>query len=217
MVKQGVKAAGAVAAAIMFVCSGCAVNPMASQSSAKQGHVAERDMLTDAAQAVESSPWPRPESVSLVSRLTGATNDDRISRGDAVAQYVAELQPAGNRFAALTVHARSNLNAADRLLRAADLALAAPRVTNNDVAVLETAIQALRENRQMYVSAADKIKDSGEAIDSEELQAIRADYTAAIREIGRSADALAERIDHDLSENYAAPSKSRARRNFSGV
>jgi hypothetical protein len=85
------------------------------------------------------------------------------------------------------------------------------------VAVLEAAIQALRENRQIYVSAADKIKDSGEAIDSEQLQTIRADYAAAIREIGRSADALAERIDHDRSENYATPAKPRARRNFSGV
>jgi hypothetical protein len=202
---------------MMFVCGGCAVNPLASQSRAKHSAVAERDVLANAALAVETSPWPRPESVSLVSRLTGAAQEDRVSRSDAVAQYVNALQPAGDRFSKLAADARANLQAADHLLRAADYALAAPRVTNNDVAVLEAAIQTLRENRQIYVSAADKIKDSGEAIDSDQLQAIRADYALAIREIGRSADALAGRIDHDQSENYATPAKPRARRNFSGV
>ncbi len=117
MVKQGVKAAGAFAAAMMFVCGGCAVNPLTSQSSAKHSTVAERDILADAALAVESSPWPRPESVSLVSRLTGAASDDRVSRSDAVAQYVSALQPAGDRFSKLAADARANLNAADQLLR----------------------------------------------------------------------------------------------------
>lgn len=222
MVKQGVKAAGAIAAAIMFVSGGCAVNPATSQSSANQasakhGAIAERDVLANAAKAVESSPWPQPESVSLVSRLTGAAPADRVSRNDAVAHYVNALHPAGTRFASLAADAKENLNAADRLLLAADYALAAPRITSNDVAVLEAAIQTLRENRQIYLSAADKIEDQGEVVDDAQLDAIRDAYALAIRDLGHSADALAERIDRDRTENFAAPSKPRLPRNLSGV
>ena len=218
--KRGVGAAGAFAAAIMLLSGGCAVNPQTAQSygkrtDAKHAHT-ERDVLADAALAVETSPWPKPEPVSIFSRMTGASDDDRVTRSDAVAVYVNALQPAGARFSQLAIDARANLGAADRLLRAADHALAAQRLTVSDVAMVEDAIQALRENRQIYVSAAREIENAGEPIDGVQLEAIRDAYSEAIRELGRSADALADRIDEDRSENYAAPAKPRRNR-FSGV
>ncbi len=203
----------------MALSSGCAVNPLASQSSdIKRGLAAEHAQLADAARAVETAPWPRPEQVSLVSRITGADEaGDRITRGDAVGVYVDELKASGEGFSKLTLDARSNLSAAENLLRAADNALAAARLTTGDVAVIEGAIQALRQNRQIYLSAAHHIEKAGEPVDDSQLDALREDYAAIIRELGQSADALADRIDKDRSESYAVPDKPAFRRNFSGV
>jgi hypothetical protein len=178
---------------------------------------AEHDQLANAALAVETTPWPRPEAVSFVSRITGADDSERVTRSEATEIYVDALKPAGDRFSQLSLDARSNLLAAENLLRAADNALAAPRLTSGDVAVIESAIQALRENRQIYTSAARHIEKAGEPVDNDQLEILRDDYAAMIRSLGRSADALAERIDDDRNESYAAPAKPSVRRNLSGV
>ncbi len=197
--------------------AGCAVNPLSSQSSVSQETVTERDLLAEAARQVESAPWPKPEPVSFVSRITvGALDDDAFSKADAAETYAAALQPVGARFLQLEADAGANLKAAQRLLGVAENALAAPRLTGNDVALLEEAIQALRENRQIYVNAAHQIEKLGENVDGERLDAIRDAYNFAIRDLGEAADALAERLDRDRSENYASPAKPRVN-NLSGV
>ncbi|WP_428407177.1 hypothetical protein [Hyphococcus sp.] len=202
---------------MMAFTAGCAVNPISSQSSAKHQAVAERDLLAEAARQVESAPWPKPEPVSFVSRITvGAIDDDGFTKTDAAETYAAALQPAGARFQQLEADASANLKAAERLLDVAETSLAAARLTGNDVALVEEAIQALRENRQIYVSAAHQIEKLGETVDDDRLDAIRDAYNIAIRDLGEAANALADRLDHDRSENYASPAKPRVN-NLSGV
>ena len=221
MAVRGVKATtplnGVFVALVVLLTAGCAVNPLSSQSNDQNTTVAERDLLADAASAVEDAPWPRPQQVSFISRITGAGDDDRITKSDAAALYANSLSPAGARFVQLERDAQANLSAATRLRHTADMALYAPRLTNNDVAMVETAIQALRENRQVFVNAAHQIEKTGESIDDEKLDAIRDAYTAAIRDLGETADALADRLDHDRSENYAAPTPRPNVNNLSGV
>ncbi|PQA88378.1 hypothetical protein [Hyphococcus luteus] len=216
MLKRGSGLVGGFAAFVLLLSGGCAVNPLTSQSDARREVVAEREVLADAVKAVETAPWPRVEEVSFISRITGAASDDRMTRSKAVDVYLEALQPEGARFFMLAGDANANLAAADRLLAAADGALAAPRLTMNDVVMLETAIQALRENRQIYVNAAKQLEKDGEPVDETRLNAIRDSYASAIRELGRSADALADKIEQDSTENYAAPEPLH-RRNFSGV
>ena len=200
---------------MLLSAGGCAVNPLASLSDSRPEIVAERDMLDDAADAVETAPWPQVEEVSFVSRITGADEGERMTRSKAIALYLEDLQ-AGARFTQLAGDALANLDAASRLLAAADGALAASRVTMTDVITVETAIQALRENRQIYTSAAKQLEKSGEPVDEAQLDAIREAYAVAIRDLGRSADALADRIEKDRTETYAAPAPVH-RKNFSGV
>ncbi|MEZ5892382.1 MAG: hypothetical protein R3C58_04460 [Parvularculaceae bacterium] len=171
----------------------------------KREGASERDMLADAALAVETAPWPKPQTISLVSRITGAEGDDRVTRSDAVEIYVGALRPAGARFEQLSLDARANINAAARLEDAARNALTAPRLTMNDVVMVETAIQALRENRQIYFAAARQIEKSGEAVDGAALDGIREGYAVAIHDLGEAADAIADRIERDRTENFAAP------------
>ena len=207
--KRGTGLGGGFAAAfsILFLAGGCALNPLSSSDDMKRASAPERDMLADAALAVETAPWPQPEKASVFSFITGGGSGDHVTRSDAVAIYVEALQPEGARFSRLEIDARANLGAADRLAHAARQALAAPRLTMNDVAMIEAAIQSLRENRQIYISAAKLIGKSGEPVSDADIDALRDAYAAAIRELGHTADALADRIDADRSENYAAPSK----------
>ena len=208
---------GGFAALLMVMTGGCAVIPLTQDSSAHHEVVAERDVLADAANDVQTAPWPRVEEASFLSRITGADADDRMTRSRAIDIYLEELQPGGARFTRLEGDAQTNLAAASRLRMAAEGALASPRLTMNDVAMVETANQALREHRQIYVSAAKQLEKEGEPVDEMRLEAIRDAYADAIRELGRSADALADRIESDRTETYASPSRSNApihRKNF---
>ena len=214
--KRGLRPYGGFAALFLLSAGGCAVNPLASLSDSRPDIVVERDILADAAEAVETAPWPQVHDVSFVSRITGADEGERMTRSMAIDLYLEELQPDGARFTQLASDARANLAAADRLLAAADGALAASRLTMTDVITIETAIQALREHRQIYTSAAKQIEKTGEPVDEAQLDAIREAYADAIRALGRSADALADRIETDRTETYAAPAPVH-RKNFSGV
>lgn len=216
MLSRGKGLIGAGAAVFLIFTGGCAVNPLATQQKLHNTHVAERDMLADAALAVESAPWPRIDQVSFLSRLAGAENEVRVTRKDAIAIYLEDLGSNGAPFTRLAADARANLGAADQLLNAAGHSLTAQRINVNDVAVIEAAIQTLRTNRQIYISTARQIEKAGEPVDKMQLTAIRDAYAEAIRDLGETADALADRIEADHSATYAAPTRQ-PRNNLSGV
>ena len=139
--------------------------------------------------------------------LLGAADETRLSRAQAIAIYLDDLQPDGARFSQLAVDARANLNAADRLNHIAQNAVSSPRLSMSDVAAIEGAIKALRENRQTYVGAAKQLAKAGEVVDAAQMHAIRDAYKLAIKDLGRTADALADQIERDRSETYATPKR----------
>ncbi|WP_425407809.1 hypothetical protein [Hyphococcus sp.] len=206
MISRNGRLKGVAAVCLLFMAGGCAVGPILAENRSQPEIVAERDMLVDAARDVKATPWPKPQPVSIVARIAGAGDDNRVSRSEAVATYVNTLQPVGMRFQKLALDARRNLEAADRLSRIALNASASARVTMNDVVTVEGAIQALRENRKIYTSAAREIEQGGESVDSNEIDVIRTAYADVIRELGRAADALAERVEKDRTETIAARS-----------
>ena len=193
----------AAAVAVMALTGGCAVNPISSQLNAKHETTAQRDLLAEAAREVEKAPWPKPEPVSFVSRMTVGAIDSGFSKADAAETYAAALQPEGARFSLLEADAEANLAAANRLLGIAENAVFAPRLSGNDISIVEDAIQA-------------QIEKLGEPVADDRVDAIRDAYNLAIRDLGEAADALADRLDRDQSENYASPAKPRVH-NLSGV
>lgn len=166
---------------------------------------AERDLLADAALAVETAPWPKQDSVSFVSRITGAADQSRLTRAQTISIYLDDLQPDGARFGQLAFDARANLSAADRLNRVAQNAVTSPRLSMNDVSAVERAIKALRENRQIYVAAARQLEKVGEPVDEAQMDAIRDAFKVSIKDLGKTADALADQIERDRSETFAGP------------
>lgn len=188
---------------------------MNSHSDVKAAYNAERDNLAVAAQAVEATPWPKPENVSFVTRITGG-GGDRVTRSEAVDAYVDSLQPTGARFQKLASDAWRNLAAADRLNLVAVNAVNAPRLSMNDVVVIEGAIQALRENRAIYAEAAKDLEKAGEPVNEHECDAIHDAYASAIKALGDTADLLAERIENNRSETFAAPERKNVE-NYTGT
>ena len=207
---------GLVALGFIFS-AGCAVLPSKSSSTSHlKAPVAERDMLADAARAVEAAPWPKPERVSLFARVNGGGKAS-VSRSDAIAAYVGDLQPAGARFARLEADARANLAAAERLNLAALQSAEAPRLAMNDVVLIEDAIRALRDHRDIYASAARELEKIGEPVDDERINMLRAEFRDAVKTLGDAADLLAERIKRDRSATFAGPDETTARRSLSDL
>ena len=205
----------AVAAFVLLLSGGCAVLPAKSQADLRpDGVVVERDQLAQAVAAVERTPWPKPEPVSLLSRLAGG--GERMSFSDVVAVYLDALSAYDNRAGALLGDAGANLADAAVLSDAAMAAASAPRLSMNDVILLETAIGALRENRRVYEAAAKALDEGGDAVDPAAMETIAERYGEAIRTLGDAADQLAERIENDRSRTYAAPNR-RTGGNFSGI
>ena len=206
-----------MAAAFFLLSGGCAVLPVKSHADLKPNSVVgERDALAAAADGVEAAPWPKPEPVSFISRIAGGSSGERVTRSDAIAAYVDALYVNEGRLTKLLSDARNNLARAAELDELAQAAAFAPRLSVNDIAILESAIQTLREHRQIYAAAARELAKRGEYVDPSQIDAIRDAYQNAIRALGETADQLAERIENDRSETYAAPDRSIVT-NYSGI
>jgi len=196
-----------IAALVLLLAGGCAVRPANSITQFKYP-AAQRDMLADAAKAVETAPWPKPEPASFIVRITGVGGNDRVSRDDAVAAYLLELEASGAGFVRLERDARLNLAAAERLDETAREALRAPRHSKNDIALIEAAIQTLREHRHIYADAGKELKKRGFDVSDEALDALRDDFRLAVKTLGKTADVLADQIDEDRSATYASPDRT---------
>jgi hypothetical protein len=159
----------------------------------------ERTALKDAAAGLAWSPWPKPEDASFAARLASGGDEDRMTRDRAVEIYLASIggDGAAERIAA---DARRHLVAAAALAGVAERTSdgAGPRLS--DVAVLETSIADLRETRAVYIAALKKIDADGDTIDS-----IRDPLDAAVKNLGRVADELAENAMKKRSSKFAGP------------
>ena len=134
----------------------------------------------------------------------------RASRGpDAIAAYLVSIQTASDPVYELTKNARANLAAADRLDQAAVNAMSASRLSMNDVVLVEDAIVALRENGQIYTASMRALRKNGFAISDDVANTLRKDYHAVIKQLGKTADRLAEQIEHDRSQTFASPKNLR--------
>jgi len=147
--------------------------------------------------------------------MTGGGDGDRLTREDAVEAYVSHIGPEGARFEKLVADAGRNLADAERFNLMAMHAMGAPRLSMNDVALVEEAIQTLREHRLIVAGAARELENEGEPVDAVKVDEIRSAYAHAIKSLGETADLLADRIERDRSSTYAKPQGPAYRKNFS--
>lgn len=201
---RGVRLIGVIS--LVSIIGGCAIIPQNSKTSSyREAPVAERDYLSEAVSDVKTAPWPKPQQVSFVTRIAGGGGKARVTRADAIDTYLVSIQTSADPMQQLTDDARTNLAAADRLDRAAINAMSASRLSMNDVALVEDAIVALREHGQIYTASVKALKRNGFAVDQTTLSGLRKDYHAVIKQLGKTADRLAEQIEHDRTQTFATP------------
>ncbi len=200
---RGVRLIGFIG--LVSIIGGCAIIPQKSIISHREAPIAERDYLTEAVSDVKAAPWPKPQQVSFVARLAGGGGKARVTRSDAIDAYLVSIQTTADPIQKLQNDARANLAAADRLDRAAVNAISASRLSMNDVALIEDAILALREHGQIYTAAVRTLKRNGVAVGDTTLDGLRRDYHTVIKQLGKTADRLAEQIEHDRSQTFASP------------
>ena len=193
----------------LFSAGGCALNSSNSKS-AYTAPVAERDILVDAASNLRSVPWPEPETQSIFSRIAGTDNPDLVTRDEAVEFYVTNLDASGSAVNHLKRDVAATLRAAYALNETALRAIGSPRLSANDVSTIEDAIQTLQSHRQIYSAAAKMLRKSGADISSQDISQIRDDLRLSIKDLGKTADLVAERVEQESTLSYAGPAQGGA-------
>ena len=187
--------------------AGCASMSITKSDQAGPVYAHQRDVLATAAAAVADTPWQRPATRSLMGRLMGGARGS-ITSQEAVMGYATSLEPAGARFSRLIGDAKQNLAAASMLVSVADNVIGAARPSMDDVAVIEDAIQIMRANKTIVSETSAYLVDDGEAVnDTELLASVLQEYSVAIRQLGKKADALADVASGPTLDNYAEPQK----------
>lgn len=190
---------GVVASLVLISLPACSTVIRTADASDAAAMSDERAALKDAAADLAWSPWPKPEDASLAARFAGGGGEDQMTRDRAVEIYIASLGDA-DPAARIAADARRHLVAADALVSVAERTSegAGPRLS--DVAVLEASIADLRETRAVYIAALKKIDADGDTIES-----VRDPLDAAVKNLGRIADELAENAMKKRSSNFAGP------------
>ncbi|HBS33440.1 MAG TPA: hypothetical protein DEA40_17205 [Parvularcula sp.] len=195
---------GAVASLVMLSLPACSTVIRNADASDAAAMTEARAALKVAAADLAWSPWPKPEDASFAARFSGGGDDDRMTRERAVEIYLASFGGA-DPAARIAADARRHLSAADALAGVAARASEGAGARLSDVAVLEASIADLRETRAVYIAALKKIDADGDTIDG-----VREPLDAAVKNLGRVADELAENAMKKRSSNFAGPDARRA-------
>lgn len=190
---------GVVAAFVLISVPACSTVIRTEGAVEELAMTEERAALKEAAAELAWSPWPKPEDASFAARLGGGESDDRMTRDRAVEVYLASFGGAdpADRIAA---DARRHLIAANALADVAERTSGSAGPRLSDVAVLEASIADLRETRAVYIAALKKIDAESDMIDQ-----VRKPLDAAVKNLGRVADELAENAMKRRSSNFAGP------------
>jgi uncharacterized protein YceK len=192
------------AAAVMISASGCATVISSDGAAARREAAVERAALVEAAAAVAQTRWPKPERASLAEILSvGVVSSDRMTENKAAEIYLSALRDAQARQRQVFADALAHLEAARLLASATRAAAESVRPTASDISVVEEAIGELRGARDIYIAALKALSKEGEMVEPEAVHALKAEFNAAIAEIGAAADRLAEAVAEDRTSTYA--------------
>lgn len=192
-----VRSAG-IAIILALGASGCATVTLYGDSGQARP-AAERLALNAAVEALSDTPWPQPEKSSLLNVMGGVLFGDggdgeRMTEDRAVQIYLASAaKTAPDVSTVVDADAQALLRAALQVSMAADAAAYAPVASKDDVEVLETAIADLRESRDMFVRAYRSLQKDGAPVADARITHVKTAFSSAMKEIGASADIIAER------------------------
>ncbi|MEM9170005.1 MAG: hypothetical protein AAGC56_10155 [Pseudomonadota bacterium] len=162
----------------------------------------ENRALAEAAAVLGETRWPKPTRSSFNPILIGfGGGGEGLDRADAVGIYATLLKTEAAPLTALLDHANAHVVGARDLALLAESVAAGAAPVMGDVVIMETAIAEMRRCREIYARTATELTGDGAA-----ARAIRADFGAAIRQLGDAADLLAARAsaERDLRRTREA-------------
>lgn len=206
-------AAGALSACASVKILPPEANATSASQAATAGH-SERQELVQAARMLADTPWPEVTETSLANRMVSVLFGredvaEGTSREEALEVYVASLSATpGSASSTLMHHADNTLRAARIVAERGRLAATAINPSTDDIAVLEDAIGDVRASRDMYIAALKQLKSDGHLIPDGDVAELQAAFSQTIRDIGSTADLVAERsmAGHQASELAASDS-----------
>ena len=171
----------------------------------------EPEPLVSAANLLGNTPWPMTTRTSAKDRVMdfifGATESAAVSEDVALQDYLAKLGAADQPVDQLLRDADESLARSRAVAEAGRQAATAYPPRRDDLIVLEQAIIDTRVCRHIYVSALKALKSSGHEVNDRDIRDLKHAFSGTIRDIGATADLLADRADDpDRAVRYAAPS-----------
>lgn len=201
-----------LAAAGLSACASVKILPpettTANVSQPSASGFSERLELVRAARELENTPWPEVTETSLANRMVSVLfGREDVSEGtskeEALEVYVSSLSASpSNAPSTLMRHADNTLRAARTVAERGRLAATAINPSTDDIVVLEEAIGDVRASRDMYIAALKKLKSDGHIVPDGDVAELQAAFSQTIRDIGSTADLVAERSmdKHQASE-----------------
>lgn len=174
----------------------------------------ERQALVAAVSTLDQTPWPQIEKISLRARMAGSLfGGDKnppassMTREQAIEIYLNQLmtdpQPTGQ----LLLDADTTLTQARQVAESGRLAARAMRPQSGDIKVLENAIANVRTSRNIYLAAMSRLKKQGIYVQREDMSDIKDAFSQTMRDIGLTANILAERLAAEKTLRAFAESK----------
>lgn len=193
-------------ATVIWMClGGCSTAIFSENRASGRTVTVEREALAAAAAAVAETKWPEPQEESWGARLAGfIAGGDEAGKDGAVSAYLASMPPGAAPQAVIFADAARHLAAAAALAEAADAAAQSIRPQKNDIAIVESAIARLRENRDIYVAALKAVDRAGEPVDEDAIRLLKAEFNQAIKAVGAAADQLADSIARERNATFVA-------------
>lgn len=205
---RGRSALTAFVLASAWVASGCSFkssDSIISDSADNQTiGVAANDELIRASNALQSTPWPHPDPVTLTTLMTGA-GPEHISASESAALYALNLIDHEDAWDRLGADVSAVIASANRLAAAAYSAALSPYVSQHELAIVEAAIQSVGEDKRIVLDAARELETSLTPLPAAQVKKIKSDFNRAIVSLQASADALAMQLENIRNANYDAP------------
>ncbi|MEZ5982000.1 MAG: hypothetical protein R3C54_06780 [Parvularculaceae bacterium] len=185
---------------------GCSTVVFSENTSTQRAAAVEREALIDAASQVAKTKWPHPQNASWQARfISMSPGGERLSQSETINAYLNSLSSDQSKPEQVLADAQGHLAAASALARAANAAAGSIRPVKADVAIVEEAIGDLRDTRDIYVASLKSLAKHGEPVQTTNVRELKSEFDDAIRELGAAADLLADRVDGDQTETFAAP------------
>lgn len=185
-----------------------------SEKSAEvsQQSVTQRHALIAATAKLQNTPWPAASKVSakekMVGLLFGQGDNAKITQSQALETYLVSLRAAPVPRDAILADIDQTLQHARNVAEEGRLAATSYPPSMDDLGVLEEAIGDIRICREMYVNAMKELRADGH-VTKQDIREVKSAFTQSIRDVGRTADLLADRADDsDRAVQYASPSST---------